>query len=59
MFRPPHPSRDHLNSEYLDEETGKLRAEKTVDLHRDYANRGFQVIVKLANIGLTPEKPEY
>jgi hypothetical protein len=30
-----------------------------VDLKRDYAHRGLQVIVKLANIHLTPEKPEY
>jgi len=26
---------------------------------RDYGHRGLQVIVKLANIELTPEKPEY
>ena len=31
----------------------------TVDLVRDYAHRGLQVIVKLANIELTPEKPNY
>ncbi|KAG6844884.1 hypothetical protein H0H87_002719 [Tephrocybe sp. NHM501043] len=30
-----------------------------VDLRRDYADRGLQVIVKLANIHLTPEKPVY
>ncbi|KAF8061697.1 hypothetical protein FPV67DRAFT_292644 [Lyophyllum atratum] len=33
--------------------------EKLVDLERDYANRGLQVIVKLINIHLTPEKPKY
>jgi len=33
--------------------------EKTVDLKRDYSERGIQVIVKLANIELTPEKAEY
>jgi hypothetical protein len=29
------------------------------DLKARFANRGLQVIVKLANIELTPEKPEY
>jgi len=33
--------------------------EETVDLKRDYGERGLQVIVKLANIELTPEKAEY
>ncbi|PGG97689.1 chromatin structure-remodeling complex protein RSC7 [Blastomyces parvus] len=33
--------------------------EVLVDLKRDYAETGLQVIVKLANIHLTPEKPEY
>ncbi|KAG6860728.1 hypothetical protein C0995_008084 [Termitomyces sp. Mi166 len=31
----------------------------TVDLQRDFADRGLQVIVKLANIHLTPEQPTY
>jgi hypothetical protein len=30
-----------------------------VNLKKDYANRGLQIIVKLANIELTPEKPSY
>ncbi|KAK2735679.1 hypothetical protein FQN55_002041 [Onygenales sp. PD_40] len=30
-----------------------------IDLTRDYGERGLQVIVKLANIHLTPEKPKY
>ncbi|KAA8893383.1 hypothetical protein FN846DRAFT_788030 [Sphaerosporella brunnea] len=30
-----------------------------VDLREDYAHRGLQVIVKLANIHLTTEKPKY
>jgi hypothetical protein len=30
-----------------------------IDLKEVYAHRGLQVIVKLANIELTPEKPEY
>jgi hypothetical protein len=36
-----------------------LRPEDLVDLQRDFAQKGLQVIVKLANIHLTPEKPEY
>lgn len=35
------------------------KPEETVELKRDYGERGLQVIVKLANIELTPEKPEY
>lgn len=42
-FKPPHDS----NEEML------------VDLRRDYGQYGLQVIVKLANIHLTPEKPRY
>jgi hypothetical protein len=30
-----------------------------LDLKRQFKNKGIQVIVKLANIHLTPEKPEY
>jgi hypothetical protein len=36
-----------------------LHPSQTVDLRRDYGSGGIQVIVKLANIHLTPEKPEY
>ncbi|KAM3424135.1 hypothetical protein BST61_g11319 [Cercospora zeina] len=44
--------------------TYKTRAEhgdptKVVDLRKTFADQGLQVIVKLANIHLTPEKPEY
>jgi Protein of unknown function (DUF4246) len=42
-FEPPGP-----NSQWSD-----------VDLKREYADRGLQIIVKLANIHLTPEKPNY
>ncbi|EEH21739.2 hypothetical protein PABG_03955 [Paracoccidioides brasiliensis Pb03] len=31
----------------------------SVDLKKQYGNTGFQVIVKLENIHLTPEKPKY
>ena len=30
-----------------------------MDIKRDYAHRGLQIVVKLANIELTPEKPTY
>lgn len=33
--------------------------EMMVDLRRDHRETGLQVIVKLANIELTPEQPEY
>jgi len=33
--------------------------EQVVNLAKDYKDRGLQVIVKLANIELTPEKPSY
>lgn len=33
--------------------------ERCVDLMNDYGDRGLQIIVKLANIHLTPEKPNY
>ncbi|GFF36104.1 hypothetical protein IFM58399_04436 [Aspergillus lentulus] len=36
-----------------------LEAEGQVNLREDFAQNGLQVIVKLANIELTPEKPEY
>lgn len=32
---------------------------KQINLHDIFAEKGLQVIVKLANIELTPEKPEY
>lgn len=57
-FHPP-KVRDHMVAEYYEPGTLDLKAEKTVDLKRDYAHRGLQIIVKLANIELTPEKPEY
>jgi hypothetical protein len=35
------------------------KPKETVDLRRDYGHRGLQIIVKFANIELTPEKPDY
>ncbi|TFK72608.1 hypothetical protein BDN72DRAFT_762917 [Pluteus cervinus] len=58
-FTPPTvPNITHFVEQYL-EPSGGLKAEKTVDLKRDYGHRGLQVIVKLANIHLTPESPNY
>lgn len=36
-----------------------LKPEAPVNLANDYASKGLQVIVKLANIHLTPDGPEY
>lgn len=36
-----------------------LAPDETVDLYRDHSKSGLQVIIKLANIHLTPKKPEY
>ncbi|KAG5637718.1 hypothetical protein DXG03_004386, partial [Asterophora parasitica] len=41
------------------ESTKILKPENSVDLVRDYRDRGLQVIIKLANIELTYEKPIY
>ncbi|KAG6913482.1 hypothetical protein DXG01_006524 [Tephrocybe rancida] len=47
------------DSEYFEPETRELKSEKKVNLFKDYGERGLQVIVKLANIVLTPENPTY
>ncbi|KAF8885764.1 hypothetical protein BD779DRAFT_657637 [Infundibulicybe gibba] len=57
-FRPPSVPED-LEIEYLDPRTGELKLEEVVDLRRDFGRRGLQVIVKLANIHLTPDEPDY
>ncbi|KAI9742088.1 MAG: hypothetical protein M1834_000478 [Cirrosporium novae-zelandiae] len=44
---------------FRDDKTGLLKEEEIVDLRKDFGKEGLQVIVKLANIVLTPEKPEY
>lgn len=38
---------------------GEAAEKDMVNIVRDYSKRGLQVIVKLANIELTPEQPEY
>lgn len=50
---------EHMEGEYFEPGTKELKAEKTVDLKKDYRHRGLQVIIKLANIKLTPTKPDY
>lgn len=57
-FAPPTVPEDQ-RKHYFVEGTNDLLPSKFVDLRRDYFHRGLQVIVKLANIHLTPEKPEY
>jgi hypothetical protein len=37
----------------------RLDHEKIVDLRKDFGHRGLQIIVKLANIELTPDEPSY
>jgi Protein of unknown function (DUF4246) len=63
-FKPPkpievstvHPTTLDLFTLFL---TRGMQVADLVDLKRDYARRGLQIIVKLANIELTPEKPKY
>jgi len=50
---------EHLEEKFYEPGTSNLKPEMRVDLRRDYGHRGLQVIVKLANIELTPEKPNY
>lgn len=57
-FAPPTVS-EWMREQYFIEGTDDLLPSKSVDIRRDYSHRGLQVIIKLANIHLTPEKPEY
>ncbi|KAG6909616.1 hypothetical protein DXG01_016398 [Tephrocybe rancida] len=60
-FHPPDFSgvpKTHRMLRFFDETEG-LKPEYTVDLFRDFSESGLQVIVKLANIHLTPDKPTY
>ncbi|KAL4861494.1 hypothetical protein BDV12DRAFT_65032 [Aspergillus spectabilis] len=52
--QPKHPDPHHFEPPA---ETDRLRY--VVNLQKDFAEKGLQVIVKLANIELTPEKPHY
>lgn len=57
-FEPPSVA-EHNRYGLVPGTTDKLLPELRVDLKRDYQKRGLQVIVKLANIELTPDKPTY
>lgn len=50
---------EHMRDDYFETGSETLKREKTVDLRRDFGKRGLQIIVKLANIQLTPENPDY
>ncbi|KAG6851319.1 hypothetical protein H0H87_001322, partial [Tephrocybe sp. NHM501043] len=52
-------SLEERGREVYEDSTGKLKPAYSVDIFRDYTEMGLQVIVKLANIHLTPEKPSY
>jgi hypothetical protein len=57
-FEPPSAS-FHLGDEDAEADRKRVRPKMSVDLFRDYGSTGLQVIVKLANIHLTPDDPEY
>jgi hypothetical protein len=64
IFRPSPLKRYHdLGSERIFIRMGKpqptIKPERPVDILAHYGEKGIQVIVKLANIHLTPEKPKY
>lgn len=44
---------------YLTPDGEEFNHETRVDLRKEYVDRGLQIIVKLANIHLTPEEPNY
>lgn len=59
-FQPPSTvAPHHPEQAQLGADAGPPKAEGSVDLKRDFGAHGLQIIVKLANIHLTPEKPTY
>lgn len=58
-FRREHIVQPEPGTFALPEKTINKDTAQAVDLKRDYGHRGLQVIVKLATISLTPEKPSY
>ncbi|RDB17189.1 hypothetical protein Hypma_001699 [Hypsizygus marmoreus] len=59
-FKPPEARmREHIRDRIFVPGTTELKPEYSTDLRRDYRLRGLQIIVKLANIHLTPENPKY
>ncbi|KAG6909613.1 hypothetical protein DXG01_016395 [Tephrocybe rancida] len=51
--------RNYWKRRVYDEKTGELKPPYRVDIFQDFAESGLQIIVKLANIYLTPDKPVY
>ncbi|KAG6909612.1 hypothetical protein DXG01_016394 [Tephrocybe rancida] len=51
--------RENWERRVYDENTGELKPPYRVDIFQDFAESGLQIIVKLANIYLTPDKPVY
>lgn len=49
----------HINARIPALYLTRFQVADLMDLKRDYGHRGLQIIVKLANIELTPEKPTY
>jgi len=58
-FRSEHIAQPEPGIFSLPEKTIATHAADAVDLMTDYGHRGLQVIVKLATIYLTPDKPSY
>lgn len=60
-FQTPEEVNAQRNSpdQYYDHDFNRQMPRLGVDIRRDYSKRGLQVIVKLANIELTPENPQY
>ncbi|KAH0565668.1 hypothetical protein GP486_000942 [Trichoglossum hirsutum] len=58
VFQPPEP-RTRMSEGPAKKNSEESKLSDLVDLEGDFGRRGLQVIVKLANIHLTPEKPEY
>ncbi|ORY01046.1 hypothetical protein BCR34DRAFT_522221 [Clohesyomyces aquaticus] len=50
---------EHFEPKFTPRDDLKSLEGRIVDLRKDFADRGLQIIFKLANIHLTPEKPKY
>lgn len=55
----PEPEKFAFLRRDLNEDGEEINKDKRVDLKKEFSERGLQIIVKLANIHLTPEKPNY
>ncbi|KAF8864890.1 hypothetical protein BDZ45DRAFT_613502 [Acephala macrosclerotiorum] len=61
VFRTPeeYHAQERTPGQYYDRDMKRQMPRPGVDIRRDYSKRGLQVIVKLANIELTPKNPQY